>query len=434
MRRLVAAARRAGAVVVALGVTPIAAYAHSGAAIEPHDIWSAWTLDPVVIALLAVTGIAYAVGVTRLWRTARTGAGISRRQCIAFFGGWLVLVTALVSPLHALGGVLFSAHMTQHELLLGLATPLLVIGRPIIAFVWAINPDSRRATASVFRTNAVSKAWSAVSSPLAGFLIHSAALGIWHLPSLYQATLTSEWIHAAQHTTFIFTGSLFWWTMLHTRGERAGRGRGAAIGYLFATVLITGALGAILTFSTTLWYPVYAATTSSWGFTPLEDQQLGGIIMWVPGGLPYLIAALFLLSEWLRESGRNAFEPRISTIARIGAVVLLFVAAGCDRASGDNALAVNGGDAKRGEREIRKYGCGSCHAFPGITGSRAIVGPPLTGIAQRSFIAGVLPNTPDNLVTWIENPPAVDPKTAMPNMGVSGRDARDIAAYLYTLK
>ena len=420
--------------VASIASTPLPAWAHEAASVTPDNIWRSWTFEPLVVVLLAAVAIAYALGVRRLWKSAGRAAGISRRQCLSFFSGWLVLTAALVSPLHALGSSLFSAHMTQHELLLGLATPLLVIGRPLVAFVWAINPSSRRAGASLLQSGVIAAPWSVLSSPLAGFLLHAIALGVWHTPSWYQATLTSEWVHAAQHTTFILTGSLFWWTMLHARGVRAGRGKGAAIGYLFATVLVTGALGALLTFSSTLWYPIYSATTSAWGFTAVEDQQLGGIIMWVPGGIPYLVAALVLLAEWLRESGRNAFSPRASTIARTVGVILLLVIGACDRASGDNALAVDGGDAKRGEREIKKYGCEACHAFPGLTGSRAIVGPPLAGIAQRSFIAGVLPNTPENLVTWLENPPGVDSKTAMPNMGVTGRDARDIAAYLYTLK
>ena len=415
-------------------LTPAVARAHESAALTPANIWGAWTFEPAEIILLAAAVLAYGAGLRRLWKNAGRGAGISVRQSASFFGGWLVLAIALVSPLHALGGALFSAHMTQHELLLGLATPLLVVGRPLVAFVWAINAGSRRASAAVFQGKTISNTWRTLSSPLSGFLLHAVGLGVWHLPSFYQATLRSEWVHAAQHTTFIFTGALFWWTMLHARGERAGRGRGAAVGYLFATLLVTGALGAILTFSNTLWYPIYSATTSAWGFTPLEDQQLGGIIMWVPGGLPYLIAALVLLAEWLRESGRNAFTPRASAIARTAALAIILVISACDRASGDNSLAVDGGDAKRGEREVRKYGCPSCHTFPGLTGSRAIVGPPLAGIADRSFIAGVLPNTPANLVTWLENPPAVAPRTAMPNMGVTGRDARDIAAYLYTLK
>ena len=92
------------------------------------------------------------------------------------------------------------------------------------------------------------------------------------------------------------------------------------------------------------------------------------------------------------------------------------------------------GDAERGRTAIQGYGCGSCHTIPGIPRARALVGPPLWGIADRAYIAGVLPNTEADMIRWVQNPPVVDPRTLMPNMGVSEQDARDIAAYLYTLR
>lgn len=97
-------------------------------------------------------------------------------------------------------------------------------------------------------------------------------------------------------------------------------------------------------------------------------------------------------------------------------------------------FALTGGRASRGPALMRAYGCGSCHTIPGVRGANAIVGPSLGGIASRSYIAGVLANTPENLVAWIQNPQAIDDKTAMPNLRVGPRDAADIAAYLYTLR
>ena len=119
--------------------------------------------------------------------------------------------------------------------------------------------------------------------------------------------------------------------------------------------------------------------------------------------------------------------------ARLAALFLLLGAAGCDRA--DNHLPmIAGGDADRGRTVIRKYGCNTCHTIPGIQGAEALVGPPLTGIAQRMYIGGVTTNTPDHMIAWIQNPKQFDSKTAMPNVGVTHRDAVDIASYLYTLK
>jgi cytochrome c2 len=95
---------------------------------------------------------------------------------------------------------------------------------------------------------------------------------------------------------------------------------------------------------------------------------------------------------------------------------------------------VTGGDPQRGVAAIGKYGCGSCHTIQGISSAHGLVGPPLTGIGDRMYIGGVLRNTPENLTRWIEDPKAVDEKTAMPKLGVSQREANDIAAYLYSLE
>ena len=117
-------------------------------------------------------------------------------------------------------------------------------------------------------------------------------------------------------------------------------------------------------------------------------------------------------------------------------VVTLFAlafAAGCQTPdNGLQAAALTGGNPARGRVLLRSYGCVTCHTIGGVPGATATVGPPLDGIAKRSYVAGVLPNTPDNLVQWIMAPRAVDPKTAMPNLGVRIADARDIAAYLYS--
>jgi cytochrome c len=119
---------------------------------------------------------------------------------------------------------------------------------------------------------------------------------------------------------------------------------------------------------------------------------------------------------------------------RLSALVISLVLFGCAHGAEQEAHNLVGGNSERGKLAIEKYGCPSCHAIPGIAAARSKVGPPLGGIAERSYVAGVIPNSPDNLVRWIQNPPAVDDKTAMPNMGVTDKDARDIATYLYTLR
>lgn len=104
------------------------------------------------------------------------------------------------------------------------------------------------------------------------------------------------------------------------------------------------------------------------------------------------------------------------------------------RDTGESHRVETGGEPDRGAQLIGRYGCGSCHTIPGIRAANGLVGPPLTSFSRRSYIAGELPNSPDNLVKWIVDPPAVEPKTAMPKLGLSASEARDVAAYLYTLR
>ena len=109
--------------------------------------------------------------------------------------------------------------------------------------------------------------------------------------------------------------------------------------------------------------------------------------------------------------------------------------AGCGGGEAERAAAeMTGGDPARGRQQIGRYGCAACHTIPGVPGADSLVGPPLDRVASRTYIAGVLTNSPEHMVRWIQDPPGVDPLTAMPRLGVSEQDARDIASYLYTLK
>jgi cytochrome c2 len=114
--------------------------------------------------------------------------------------------------------------------------------------------------------------------------------------------------------------------------------------------------------------------------------------------------------------------------------LVVTVTSACTHGEADAMALTHGGSAARGKELIRKYGCGSCHTIPRVPGAESSVGPSLQGIATRAYIAGVMPNVPENMMRWIMDPPSVDEKTAMPNLHVSATDARDIAAYLYTLQ
>ena len=262
----------------------------------------AWSFEPWVIACLAISAALYTGGIARLWRRAGPGRGVHRRRALAFAAGWLAAAGALVSPLDGLGGQLFSAHMLQHEALMVVAAPLFVLGRPLAAFAWALPPAWRRAIGRFFHRPVWRVPWLRVTAPLAAWLIHAAVLWLWHIPAGFEAALASDAIHALQHTSFLLAALLYWWSVI---GHE--RQRGAAMASLFTTMILTGALGALLTLSQTAWYPTYATRTLAFGLDPLEDQQLGGLIMWIPAGAAYVACGLATAARWLQRQER--LEP-----------------------------------------------------------------------------------------------------------------------------
>jgi cytochrome c oxidase assembly factor CtaG len=169
------------------------------------------------------------------------------------------------------------AHMVQHELLMVVAAPMIVLGRPVETWIWGLPPGWRRGihVPGVF------------SDPVAAWAAHAAAIWVWHVPGFFEAALADPWLHLAQHASFFGTALVFWWSLLAPSHRHL-----AGMASLFTTMLHTGALGALMALSRGAWYPGFA----------LEDQQLAGLVMWVPAGLAYPIAALFLGSQWLRRS------------------------------------------------------------------------------------------------------------------------------------
>jgi putative membrane protein len=405
---------------------------HEGAPLAPHDLWSAWSFEPAVLAGLGVTALLYARGMSRLRGRSGRRAAARRREAAAFWAGWVALAVALVSPLHPLGEALLSAHMAQHELLMALAAPLLVLGRPLVVTLWGMPARWRHAVGGWI--GRLRPLWRALSRLEVAWLLHALAIVGWHLPVLYQRTVSSDLVHSLQHTSFLLTALLFWWSVLPGAALRSRHG--AAIMSLFGTMVYTGGLGALLTLGTVPWYPAYGEAAPLWGLTPLEDQQLAGLIMWVPGGVSYLLASVWLVIDWLRTSEVKAVRlERARARTAAAALLLVLLLPGCERPralSAEEAARLVGGNPDSGELAFRRYGCGSCHTIDGVPGAAGLVGPPLGGIGARAYVAGVLTNTPENLARWIQSPRAVDSLTAMPDVGVTAADARDIAAYLYT--
>jgi len=266
---------------------------HAGKAIEPHDLWEAWAFEPGIVISLGLAAAIYVAG-TSARRTPLQAPDLY------FALGWLALVLALVSPLHPLGSALFSAHMVQHEILMLIAAPFLVLSRPLAVFLWAFPIRWRGAIGALAHRSVVRSSWRGLTNPWFAVAFHAAALWVWHVPSLFEATLESESIHTLQHFSFFVSALIFWWTLIHGRTGRLGYG--AAVFYVFVTGLHSSVLGALLTFARVPWYPAYAESAQAWGLTALEDQQLAGLIMWVPAGCIFLIAGLAFFAAWLTES------------------------------------------------------------------------------------------------------------------------------------
>jgi cytochrome c2 len=268
--------------------------------------------------------------------------------------------------------------------------------------------------------------------PLPVWLLFCGAFALWHLPKPHQDALENEAVHALEHASFLLTALMFWSIVIEPSGRRR-LGYGATLVLVVTTAALSGMPGALLALAPRPLYSAYAAGAAAWGMTPMEDQQLAGLVMWVPAGFAYVAAAAVLFVKWLAAAERDMRRSGRSAVLRSLAVLLVpLILAACDVGTKATAQAV--GQAAHGAALIRQYGCGSCHVVPGIDGADGLVGPPLLQIGRRIYVAGVLRNTPDNLVAWLQNPQRFVPGNAMPDMGMGEADARDVAAYLYTLR
>lgn len=265
----------------------------------------AWTFGPWVVIALAVSLALYVAGYRRLRTRGAQGREARAARLAAFVVGWLTLVLALVSPLHALSEWLFSAHMLQHELFMLVAAPLLVIGRPLAVWLWAFPAGARTRIGAATRSRWIRSPWRWLTLPAVAWTLHAAALWCWHAPRFFEAALASPGIHTLQHASFLASALLFWWTVFGRASDTQGSSNAHAMLSLFTTMVHTGALGALLTLAPGVWYPSCIETTLALGFDPLQDQQLGGLVMWVPGGLAYLVGGLLVGARWLVRRPRR---------------------------------------------------------------------------------------------------------------------------------
>jgi putative membrane protein len=278
------------AVALALQALPAAAHATAAAGRELADTALAVGFGAPLLAAAYL----YAKGIAALWRSAGRGRGVRRAEAACFAFGWGTLAIALLPALDAATHRSFAVHMVQHELLMVVAAPLLVLGRPLEGWAWALPLAAKRSLRPMTRAKPLRQAWGAVTAPLGAWSFHALSVWVWHVPMLFRLALESVPLHILQHGCFFGSALALWWAAF---GKASRAPTATSIASLFTTMLHTSALGALLTFAPTVWY----ATEQSppFGLTPLEDQQLGGLVMWVPGGLGYMIAGLAIVARWL---------------------------------------------------------------------------------------------------------------------------------------
>jgi putative membrane protein len=274
--------------------------AHPGQPPAPHDLWGAWNLHPVLLGGFLLAAWAY-------WRGQTSGPRrlIDTWRARCFTGALVALGLALLSPLDALSGVLASAHMVQHLLLLLVAAPLLALSAPSSAILRGSPLALRRASGRWRRRLGLTHGnLGALRHPAAVWLLSVGVIWFWHAAAPYDAALDNQLLHVLEHASFLVTAVLFWQVVVGVRGAARVLG-GLGVLLVFAMAMQSVFLSVLLTFARTPWYSGYAATTALWGLDPLTDQRLAGVIMWIPAGGIYLVVALALLVTWIRVTERE---------------------------------------------------------------------------------------------------------------------------------
>jgi cytochrome c oxidase assembly factor CtaG len=243
---------------------------------------------------------------TILYLRGAMGYRVERWRKAAFLAAMASLFMALISPLDAASEALFSAHMIQHLLLILAAAPLLMWSRPLAPLLRGLPHAWRKAVGSAAHHPILQGMWAKMSGAMTVLVLHIVALWLWHLPTLYSAALADKGVHILEHASFFTTASLYWWMILN-RDQVGGR-----VLSVFVVMMASGLLGALMTFAGAPWYGDHMLLAAAWGLTPLEDQQIAGLLMWIPAGILYASIAAALLGTWL-----NSLEQRMLRRQRI---------------------------------------------------------------------------------------------------------------------
>jgi putative membrane protein len=258
----------------------------------PYE-WT-WSLHPSVLIGTGLLGALYFYGIGPLRHRRGWGPPASHGQILSFCTALAVLLVSLNGPVHDLSDYyLFSVHMVQHLVLTLVFPPLLIAGLP----GWLVRPlVVRRGVLPIART--LSRPWIAA-------LLFSASIAIWHLATFYDLMMRNHQVHIATHLIFMVTATLMWWPVMSPLPELPRLSPGLGMLYLFLVAIPMQVIGALITFADQVLYPWYAAAPRTWGLSPIDDQQLGGLLMWIPGNLWMFGAIGVLFFRWAREEERE---------------------------------------------------------------------------------------------------------------------------------
>lgn len=257
-----------------------------------ESIWLAWNADPSILLGIPLSALLYARGIRALGSHRRYHR---RLRIVSFYTGLTTVFLALASPLDALSDRLFLSHMVQHLLVIFVAIPAIQLSAPVIPILRGVPRGIRRACiVPFFKSGLTRLVLRTLSRPLVAWPLFVGTLVIWHFPFAFEAALNNEFIHIAEHLAFALGAYLWWWNVIDPLPLRANLSYLARVPFVFITIVPSFALGAFLTFAPNAWYPTYALTAPEYGLSALEDQQLGGLIMWIPGS--FIIAATLLMA------------------------------------------------------------------------------------------------------------------------------------------
>ena len=270
-------------------------------------VLGSWSWEPpVVLGMLAASAL-YALGWVRLSQRRRRPAHLAAWRAWCFAVGIGAIGLALLSPIGVFSQLFFFAHMTQHLLLVVAAAPLLLLGAPLLPMLWALPRGLRLGIGRLFAPGSLlQRLFGALTHPFVAGPLFIGMLALWHLPSFYDEAQGRTLVHDLEHLCFLGTALLFWWPVIHPAGGRRRLSYGAAIPYLFFAMLEGNLIGALLTFADHPLYATYQRVPRLWGISLMQDQQMAGLIMWVPGGLAYFIPIFAVLAMLLKEEERAA--------------------------------------------------------------------------------------------------------------------------------